>query len=48
MSTYNLKGYNVHGFKWLDIFRMFVIKSFCFDVVMCDLVHIMRAIHRLC
>ena len=30
------------------IFRMFEIKSFCFDVVMCDQVHDVRAIHGLC
>ena len=46
-STYNLKGYNVRGFKW-SFFRMFEIKSFCFDVVMCDLAHNVRAIHGLC
>ena len=27
---------------------MFEIKSFCFDVVMCDLVHDVRATHGLC
>ena len=33
---------------YVGIFRMFEIKSFCFDVVMCDLVHGVRAIHGLC
>ena len=38
------RGYNVCGCKW-SYFRMFEIRSFCFDVVMCDLVHDVRAIH---
>ena len=29
------------------LFRMFEIKSFCFDVVMCDLLHDVRAYHGL-
>ena len=30
---------------YVVFFRMFEIKSFCFDVVMCDLVHDARVIH---
>ena len=33
-------------FKW-SFFRIFEIKSFCFNFVMFDLVHDMRAIHGL-
>ena len=46
-SKYNLKGCIVRGFKW-SFFCMFEIKSFYFDVVMCDLVHDVRAIHGQC
>ena len=35
------------GFKWSQ-FHMFELKLFCFDVVMCDLVHDVRAIHGPC
>ena len=32
----------------MDIFGIFEIKSYCFDVVICDLLHDVRVIHGLC